>query len=275
MFSKRGDYFPGEMSRERKSVTTAMPRSSLKPLRGPAAMVQRRAGKGTRESDFWGSEVGFVTIRHTSTSVGKHARRISACCRHIRPEGVYAFSRAEGTAANFSWPHHSSEAQQTAPQPKTPTPRGVTSVEMAMTVSVALNVSSNFKKSIFFVVHVCDLYMFFRDLYMFAICSTHARLYSLKCNRQLAEPVTKPAALRWAAAAELATWLPGGTPLGCSWSAGRWVAARQSRRTPVAVPTTRSLRKEREPQATSSCALPAAVRTAATSSARALELADR
>ena len=83
------------------------------------------------------------------------------------------------------------------------------------------------------------------------------------------------AALRWAAAAELATWLPGGTPLGCSWSAGRWVAARQSRRTPVAVPTTRSLRKEREPQATSSCALPAAVRTAATSSARALELADR
>ena len=169
-----------------------MPRSSLKPLRGPAAMVQRRAGKGTRESDFWGSEVGFVTIRHTSTSVGKHARRISACCRHIRPEGVYAFSRAEGTAANFSWPHHSSEAQQTAPQPKTPTPRGVTSVEMAMTVSVALNVSSNFKKSIFFVVHVCDLYMFFRDLYMFAICSTHVRLYSLKCNRQPAEPVTKP-----------------------------------------------------------------------------------
>ena len=99
-----------------------------------------------------------------------------------------------------------------------------------MTVSVALNVSSNFKKSIFFVVHVCDLYMFFRDLYMFAICSTHVRLYSQKCTRQLAEPAVllerNVAALRWAAAAELATWLPGGTPLGCSWPAGRWAAAR-------------------------------------------------
>ena len=135
MFSKRGDYFPGEMSRERKSVTSAMPRSSLKPLRDPAAMGQRRWREKGLESDFWGSEVGFVTIRHMSTSVGKHARRISACFRHIRPEGVYAFSRAEGAAANFSWPHHSSEAQQTAPQPKTPTPRGVTSVEMAISLS--------------------------------------------------------------------------------------------------------------------------------------------
>ena len=77
-----------------------MPRSSLKPLRGPAAMVERRWREKELESDFWGSEVGFVTIRHTSTSLGKHARRISACFRRIRPEGVYAFSRAEGTAAN-------------------------------------------------------------------------------------------------------------------------------------------------------------------------------
>ena len=139
MFSKRGDYFHGEISRERKKRHhgDATERAALAhgSLRDPAAMGQRRWREKGLESDFWGSEVGFVTIRHTSTSVGKHARRISACFRHIRPEGVYAFSRAEGTAANFSWPHHSSEAQQTAPQPKTPTPRGVTSVEMAINLS--------------------------------------------------------------------------------------------------------------------------------------------
>jgi hypothetical protein len=168
-----------------------MPRSSLKPLRGPAAMVQRRWREKGPESDYWGSEVGFVTIRHTSTSVGKHARRISACSRHIRPEGVYAFSRAEGAAANFSWPHHSSEAQQTAPQPKTPTPRGVTSVEMALSLRSPENfpLTSKSQFSSLYMVAICTCS---RDLYMFAIRTTHARLYSLKCNRQPAEPVTKP-----------------------------------------------------------------------------------